>query len=184
MNSFAGKSFREIKLIQDFAEKIGASMKIDDLRGLVEQRSSIRGYDQSRDVSDEIIRAILDCARWAPSGGNGQPWEFIIIRNKETRNKIADYYLKQMEPKREMDLAVRGTAKMTGDGFRHAPIHIVILGAAGELRQGKITRTVHMKRLGSADWNGSSLKPLHWSRVSGSESRFCARLETQDSKLP
>jgi len=27
-----------------------------------------------------------------------------------------------------MDLAVRGTAKMTGDGFRHAPIHIVILG--------------------------------------------------------
>ena len=27
-----------------------------------------------------------------------------------------------------MDLAVRGTAKMTGDGFRHAPVHIVIVG--------------------------------------------------------
>jgi len=27
-----------------------------------------------------------------------------------------------------MDLAVRGTAKMTGDGFRHAPVHVVILG--------------------------------------------------------
>jgi nitroreductase len=36
--------------------------------------------------------------------------------------------MKQMEQKREMDLAVRGTAKMTGDGFRHAPVHIVILG--------------------------------------------------------
>ena len=33
-----------------------------------------------------------------------------------------------MEQKREMDLAVRGTAKMTGDGFRHAPVHIVIVG--------------------------------------------------------
>jgi len=33
-----------------------------------------------------------------------------------------------LEPKREMDLAVRGTAKMTGDGFRHAPVHIIILG--------------------------------------------------------
>ena len=27
-----------------------------------------------------------------------------------------------------MDLAVRGTAKMTGDGFRHAPVHIIVLG--------------------------------------------------------
>jgi len=33
-----------------------------------------------------------------------------------------------MEQKREMDMAVRGTAKMTGDGFRRAPVHILILG--------------------------------------------------------
>jgi 5,6-dimethylbenzimidazole synthase len=103
-------------------------MNIEELRSLVENRRSIRGYDESRNVRDEMIEAILDCARWAPSGGNGQPWEFIIVRNRETRYKIADYYLKQLEQKREMDLAVRGTAKMTGDGFRHAPVHIVVLG--------------------------------------------------------
>ena len=96
-------------------------MKIGDLRALVEQRRSVRGYDESREVPDEVVNAILDCARWAPSGGNGQPWEFIVVRDKETRHRIADYYLKQMEQKREMDLAVRGTAKMTEDGFRHAP---------------------------------------------------------------
>ena len=44
------------------------------------------------------------------------------------KHKIADYYLRQLEQKREMDLAVRGTAKMTGDGFRRAPVHIFILG--------------------------------------------------------
>jgi nitroreductase len=103
-------------------------MTLDDLRALSEQRRSIRGYDEERQVSDEMVRAILDCARWAPSGGNGQPWEFIVVRDPATRYKIADYYLKQMAPKREMDLAVRGTAKMTGDGFRRAPVHIVILG--------------------------------------------------------
>ena len=27
-----------------------------------------------------------------------------------------------------MEIAVRGDAKMTGDGFRHAPIHVVVLG--------------------------------------------------------
>lgn len=103
-------------------------MKIDDLQALVEQRRSIRGYDEKRDVSDDVIRQILNCARWAPSGGNGQPWEFMVVRDQATRYKIADYYLKQMEQKREMDMAVRGTAKMTGDGFRRAPVHIVILG--------------------------------------------------------
>src|SRR5438094_6853280 len=102
-------------------------MTVSEVRALVEHRS-IRGYDESHEVSDEAIRTILDCARWAPSGGNGQPWEFIVIRDKATRHKIADFYMKQLEQKREMDLAVRGTAKMTGDGFRHALVHVVILG--------------------------------------------------------
>jgi 5,6-dimethylbenzimidazole synthase len=103
-------------------------MKIDDLYALVERRRSIRGYDESREVSEQAIAMILNCARWAPSGGNGQPWEFIVVRDRETRHRVADLYLTQMEQKREMDLAVRGTAKMTGDGFRHAPVHIIILG--------------------------------------------------------
>jgi nitroreductase len=103
-------------------------MNIDALRALVERRRSIRGYDKGREISDDTVKTILDIARWAPSGGNGQPWEFIVVRDQATRYKIADYYLRQMEQKREMDLAVRGTAKMTGDGFRHAPVHIVILG--------------------------------------------------------
>ena len=54
-------------------------MNIDALRALVGQRRSIRGYDEKSDVTDEIIRAILNCARWAPSGGNGQPWEVIVV---------------------------------------------------------------------------------------------------------
>jgi nitroreductase len=103
-------------------------MKIDDLRALVEQRRSIRGYDENREVSNDAVATILDCARWAPSGGNGQPWEFIVVRDRTMRHRIADIYLKQLIDKREMDMAVRGTAKMTGDGFRHAPVQIVILG--------------------------------------------------------
>lgn len=103
-------------------------LNIDALRELAMRRRSIRGYDESREVSEEAIRAVLECARWAPSGGNGQPWEFIVVRDQQTRYRIADIYMKQLEPKREMDLAVRGTAKMTGDGFRRAPVHIIILG--------------------------------------------------------
>ena len=57
-------------------------MDIHDLHALVEQRRSIRGYDESREISKETLRSILDCARWAPSGGNGQPWEFVVVRDR------------------------------------------------------------------------------------------------------
>jgi nitroreductase len=108
-------------------------LSIDALRQLAMRRRSIRGYDETREVPRSVIEMILECARWAPSGSNGQPWEFVIVKDKDTRHKIADIYLKQLEPKREMDLAVRGQAKMTGDGFRHAPVHIVVLrGPKGE----------------------------------------------------
>src|SRR5262245_59732301 len=103
-------------------------LNIDELHELAASRRSIRGYDKTKTVSDEAVRKILDCARWAPSGGNGQPWEFIVIRDERTRYQIADIFLKQQEHKREMEMAVRGDAKMTGDGFRHAPVHIIVLG--------------------------------------------------------
>ena len=44
-------------------------------------------------VPDELIWKLLDAAVKAPSGGNRQPWNFIVIRDTETKAKIAEYYL-------------------------------------------------------------------------------------------
>jgi nitroreductase len=44
-------------------------------------------------VPDELIWKLLDAAVRAPSGGNRQPWSFIVIRDAETKAKIAEYYL-------------------------------------------------------------------------------------------
>jgi len=35
----------------------------------------------------------LEAANYAPSGANGQPWEFIVITKKETKDKLADIYV-------------------------------------------------------------------------------------------
>lgn len=43
-------------------------------------------------VPDDLIRKIIDAAIHAPSGGNRQPWNFIVIRDPETRRAIAGYY--------------------------------------------------------------------------------------------
>jgi len=44
-------------------------------------------------VPEELIWKLLDAAVKAPSGGNRQPWNFIVIRDAETKARIAEYYL-------------------------------------------------------------------------------------------
>jgi len=39
-------------------------------------------------VPDDVIRRILDHARFAPSGGNRQGWKVIVVRNRETRDAL------------------------------------------------------------------------------------------------
>jgi nitroreductase len=44
------------------------------------RRRSIRSFE-NRAVPDESLRRLLEAARWAPTGGNRQPWEFVAVRN-------------------------------------------------------------------------------------------------------
>ncbi len=44
-------------------------------------------------VPDELVWKVLDAAIRAPSGGNRQPWNFIVIRDEATKQKIAAWYL-------------------------------------------------------------------------------------------
>ncbi len=51
-------------------------------------RRSVRAY-QSREVSDELVRDLLEAAMAAPSAVAKDPWDFIVIRNRDTLTKIA-----------------------------------------------------------------------------------------------
>ncbi len=55
---------------------------------LLRSRRAIRRY-QPRPVPDELIEAVLDTARYAPSSMNGQPWRFVVIRRLETKRELA-----------------------------------------------------------------------------------------------
>ena len=41
-------------------------------------------------VDDELIKKILSAGMAAPSAGNEQPWQFIVIKDKETLKKVSD----------------------------------------------------------------------------------------------
>jgi nitroreductase len=44
-------------------------------------------------VSDGDLWKILDAAIKAPSGGNRQPWNFIVVRDSETKCRLGEFYL-------------------------------------------------------------------------------------------
>jgi nitroreductase len=55
---------------------------------VIKSRSSIRSYTD-RDVEDDKINYVLECARLAPSWVNKQCWRFIVIKNKKTINILS-----------------------------------------------------------------------------------------------
>jgi nitroreductase len=52
-----------------------------ELRAAIEGRRSIRKF-KAKEISGETIRDILETARWAPSWGNTQLWEFYVLTGK------------------------------------------------------------------------------------------------------
>jgi nitroreductase len=60
-------------------------MKPDDIFNLIVDRRSIRSFDP-RPVELEKINRIFECARWAPSSYNRQPWRFIFATSDQKEN--------------------------------------------------------------------------------------------------
>jgi nitroreductase len=61
----------------------------------IRKRRSIRKYD-SRPVEDEKLNAVLEAARLAPSANNRQNWKFVVVKDSETRRKLAEAAGEQM----------------------------------------------------------------------------------------
>src|SRR3990170_8561369 len=80
-------------------------MLMDYIIDAIKERRSIRKYS-SRPVSIEILREILEAARWAPSAHNAQPWRFIVLTDAATKAVLA----KAMEEAWNADLAKEGLA--------------------------------------------------------------------------
>ena len=61
-----------------------------DLWEAIKERRSIRRYVQGRDVPPETVEQLLQAAIAAPSAGNRQPWHFVVVRDAETKQGLAD----------------------------------------------------------------------------------------------
>lgn len=60
-----------------------------DVFEAVKARRSIRKY-QDVEVEDGKLQRILEVARLAPSAANRQQWKFLVVKSKETREKLVE----------------------------------------------------------------------------------------------
>ncbi|MCC5576593.1 nitroreductase family protein [Microtetraspora sp. AC03309] len=55
-----------------------------ELHPLLADRFSPYQFDPAGVIDDEMLRLLLEAARWAPSAGNSQPWGFFPVRPGES----------------------------------------------------------------------------------------------------
>ncbi|ADL12348.1 nitroreductase family protein [Acetohalobium arabaticum] len=56
---------------------------------LLKKRRSIRKY-QNREVENEKVEKLIKAALLSPSSRGFEPWEFIVVDDKESLNQLAD----------------------------------------------------------------------------------------------
>jgi nitroreductase len=76
------------------------------------KRRSIRRYKEEK-VPDEVVRSILRAGMAAPSAHNVQPWEFVVVRERETLSKLSQI-CKYWTMLRSADFAVAVLANLEG----------------------------------------------------------------------
>ncbi|NQT31112.1 MAG: nitroreductase family protein [Deltaproteobacteria bacterium] len=92
-----------------------------ELMEAIKGRRSIRNYT-SKAVEDKTLNTILEAARQAPSWANTQCCRFIVVRDSQLRNKLADTAIE----------TVKGKPNRGAEAMRITPVAIV---ACAEMRK-------------------------------------------------
>ena len=100
-------------------------------------------------VDSQLLRRVLDNARFAPSGGNRQGWRVVAVTDAATRQALADLYLPHWRayvqqtgaaevlarPQAHDEARVRGLRRANefAEGLGDVPLHLVICARLGDL---------------------------------------------------
>ncbi|MDH3341538.1 MAG: 5,6-dimethylbenzimidazole synthase [Nitrosopumilus sp.] len=103
----------------------------DEKRGFykaIYSRRDVRSHFTSKPVEDEILSKILHAAHHAPSVGFSQPWNFILIKDEQTKKRIKESFQEEKkrssqlidEPKRSKYLAFKL------EGISESPVNLCV----------------------------------------------------------
>lgn len=58
------------------------------LPGFLKSLRTVRFFEPEP-VPEEVLKNVLEVARWSGSARNRQPWEFLVVRDRETLGRLA-----------------------------------------------------------------------------------------------
>ena len=67
--------------------ELGLNVKSEELLKIIYNRRSVRRYER-KPIPEDVLRAILEAGRLAPTARNKQPWHFIVVTKPELKRKL------------------------------------------------------------------------------------------------
>jgi len=96
------RPYERVKLPQN-----GGEISADDIGYYLQKRRSVRHFTDEPVSKDDILK-ILDIARYAPSGSNGQPIQWLVVHDRERVKKIAGITMEYMKSLVNTDHPLKG----------------------------------------------------------------------------
>jgi nitroreductase len=139
-------------------------MEYDSFLDLVKHRRTIRRF-RPGPVPDNFVAKIIEAARWAPSGYNLQPWEFVVIKDRKLKDAIVGWVreyqkltLKSENAREPWQRVPRRPSKDPEMDYRVAPVFILVLGDTRTLKglptsmryDAERRQTIHVSSLANA----------------------------------
>ena len=104
------------------------SAERDAVYRAIHTRRDVRGEFLPDAIPDDVLARVLTAAHHAPSVGFMQPWDFVLVRAREVRERIhRDFLAAHVEAEQMFDEAKRATYRnLKLEGILDAPLNLCI----------------------------------------------------------
>lgn len=127
-----------------------------DLSEAIMNRRSIRKYKDTQ-IDDELIDKIVEAGIWAPSAGNTQSWEVIIVKDHQTRVQLAvACYLREFIAECPIVFVICANKRRSGAIYGERGRELYSIQDAACAAQNMLLK-IHELGLGAC-WNGAFIE--------------------------
>ena len=112
-------------------EEMTEEFSEEEKRGLykaIHSRRDVRSHFTSKLIEDDVLSRILNAAHHAPSVGFSQPWNFILIKDKNTKSKIKKSFDKEKEKSSKLIKEPKKSKYLSFklEGIYESPVNICV----------------------------------------------------------
>ena len=119
----------ESQVLQSRNDKRFTPQDADLLKTILRHRRDIRGNRFLPDpISDAELEQLLDAALYSPSVGFSQPWEFLVIRDPQTKLRVQQVFKRENESAAEQfqESKRQDYSRLKLDGITEAPVNLAV----------------------------------------------------------